>query len=598
MKKYGSRKDVPEKYQWDLSFLYENDEEWEKVYKETDKLIPKIDSYVGKLDNVDTLLEYLELDLKIGCQVMDLYVYATTKLDEDLSNAKYQDMLGKADVLDNKYSIAISFFEPEILSIKDEEYQKIINDSKLSKYKVYLNKIYRYKNHVLSKEEEKIVSSLTSTVSSYSQLSTTMLNSCHEYGTITDSDGNKEEIMVTNYRKLMKSLPRDKRKQVYTKFNKTLSKYASISAGLLNDYVKTCSSLSTIYKFDSSWEKKLFGLELDEQVFKSLVEVGKSSKDVLKKYYKLKAKVHNLGAVKPWDAALELFKNNKKYSIEEAQELVRNAIKPLGEDYQKHYDEVINKRCVDYCQYKGKASGGYNVSVLDRKNSLIFMSFNEDLSSVSTLAHESGHNVHHQYIYENNDISYRFQPVIVAEVASLTNECLLSNYLINNASKEEALNGLSNIIAVILSNFNGAIQEGNLELKFHKYVENGGSLTKEYLNELTKESILEFYPVKKLDSEYEMNAWITRSHYYDAFYLFSYAISISAALYVSGEIIKGNNEMLEKYMNFLKTGSSCSVYDTYKVLGIDLNDKKVYEYAIKCLDEYLDIFNRIYEEVK
>ena len=598
MKKYGSRNDVPEKYQWDLKFLYKNDEEWLKAFEETEKEIPKLESYSGKLNNVDILLEYLELDIKIGCASMDLNVYAMTKLDEDLSNSKYQDMFGKATVIDNKYSVAVSFFEPELLSINKEDFNKLVGDKKLAKFSTYLKKIYRFKDHVLNASEEKIVSSLISTASSYSHISSNMLNSCHEYGYITHDDGTKEEIMTTNYRKLMKNLPRNKRKQIYNKFNKVLDKYASVSAALLNDYVKTCASLSKIYKFDSSWEKKLFGLELDDKVFKSLVEVAKSSKEVLKKYVKLKAKVHNLNKVMPWDSSLELYKNNHEYTIEDAQELVRNAVKPLGEDYVKHFDEVINKRCVDYCQYKNKASGGYNVSVLDKKNSLIFMSFNNDLSSVSTLAHEAGHNVHHQYIYDNNEISYRFQPVIVAEVASLTNECLLSDYLINNASKEEALNGLSNIIYVILNNFNGAVQEGDMELKFHKYVEDGGTITKEYMSNLTKESIFDFYPKKKLDSDYETCSWIRRSHYYEAFYLFSYSISISAALYVSREILNGNKEMLDNYINFLKTGSSKNVYETYKVLGIDLSDKRVYEYAVKCLDNYIDTFDKLYKEVK
>lgn len=597
MKKYGSRKDVPLKYQWDLSFLYESDEKWYKEYEYVENNLDKISTYIGKINNPDTLCEYLELDINLGCKIMDLYVYAMTKLDEDLTNSKYQEMLGKADLIDNKYSVAISFFEPELLSLSNEEYQKLIKNEKLKKYQRLLEKIYRYKNHVLSKEEERIVSSLTNTSASYSQISSNMLNSCHEYGSITMPDGSKEEVMTTNYNKIMKLLPRDKRKKVYDKFHSTLDKYASVSAGLLNDYVKTCTTLSSLYKFDSSWKQKLFGLELDEKVFNSLIEAVKSAKPAIKKYCELKAKLYDIDKIKPWDAPLELYKTDKKYSIEDAQNLVREAIKPLGEDYQKHYENIITNRNVDFCQYKNKASGGYNVSLLDKKNSLIFMSFNEDLSSVSTLAHESGHNVHHQYLFENNDITYRSIPVIVAEVASLTNECLLSSYLINNASKEEALSGLSNIIGVILSNLIGAVHEGDMEVKFHKYIEDGGTITKEYMYDLAEKSILEFYPDEKLDSKYQKCDWVRRSHYYDAFYLFSYAISISAALYVSNEILNGNKEMLDKYHAFLKTGSEKTVYEIYKVLGIDLNDKKVYEYAVKRFEELIETFDKLYKEV-
>ena len=459
MKSYSSRNEIPEKYKWDLSFLYKNDEEWEKVYNDTLKRIDLFSEYSGKLKDHDKLYEFLELDLSIGCEVMDLYVYAFTKLDEDLSNSKSQEVLGKADFIDNKYSVSLSFFEPELLSFSKDEYNDIYKDKRFIKYKSYLDKMYRYKDHTLSKEEEKIVSQLTNNISSFGNMSSSLLNSCNNYGEIELEDGETQEIMTTNYRKIMKTLPRDKREIVYNKFNKVLDQYSSISASLLNNYVKTCGTLASIYKFDSAWDSKLFALRLDNKVFETLVDSAKSHKDSCTKYRELRKKVFKIKDYKPWDAYLELYKTDKVYTIEDAQSLVREAVKPLGEDYIKHYDAIIDNRCVDYCQCKNKSSGGYNVSLLDKKNSLIFMRFNEDLDSVSTLAHEAGHNVHHQYIFENNDTIYRSVALQVAEVSSLTNEILLSNYLMNNGTKEEALAGISNLIGVISSNFYGAVQE-------------------------------------------------------------------------------------------------------------------------------------------
>lgn len=598
MKNYSSRKDVPDNYKWDLSFLYKDSVEWEKVYNSTIKEIDKFSFYQGRINNPDSLADFIKLDNKISCAVMDLYIYAMTYSDQDLSNGDALTMLSKADELENRYSVAISFFEPELLSIDKDEYIKLISNEKLKGYDVLLNKIYRYKNHVLTKEEEKIVSSLTNTISSYGQISSNLLNSCNDYGFVTLEDKTKVELMTTNYRKIMKELPRNKRKKTYEQFNKVLKQYAPISAGLLNDYVKTVAVLAKLYKFNTAWERKLFGQELKKECFISLMETAKESKNIVAKYEKLKAKVLGINKLMPWDAPLELYKVDKKYTIEDAQNMVREAVKPLGDDYVKHYDAIINERCVDYCQYKNKASGGYNVSSIDKKKSLIFMSFNDDLSSVSTLAHESGHNVHHQYIYENNDLVYRSQQIIVCEVASLVNECLLSNYLINNGTKEEALAGLSNIIGVILNNFTGAIQEGDMETKFYDYVENGGAITKDYMCNLAENSLKDYYPITKLDSEYEKFGWVRRSHYYDAFYLFSYAVCISAALYVSGEILNGNNDMLDKYKKFLSAGSNKTVEEVYSILGINLNDKKVFEYAMSRLEYYIDTFAKLYKDVK
>ena len=598
MKNYSSRKDVPEKYKWDLSFLYKSIEDWNKCFDTTYKEIDKLPLYQGKLNSAQNLYEFLELDSKVSVNIMDLYVYAMVSSDEDLSNGEALTRLSKAADIENKYCVAVSFFEPELLSLSKEDYEKLISDKLLEKYKVFLNKIYRYKEHVLSKEEEKIVSSLTNVLQSYSQISSNLLNSCNSYGTVTMPDKTKVELMSTNYRKIMKKLPRKDRKKVYEQYYRVLEQYAPVSAGLLNDYAKTISSLAKLYKYDSAWERKLFAQELSNDCYEALINTAKESKNIVKKFEDLKAKVLGVKELMPWDSPLELYEINKEYTVEDAQSMVRNAVKVLGDDYVSHYDNLVDHRSVDYCQYKNKCSGGYNVSTPSRKDSLILMSFNEDLPSVSTLAHESGHNVHHQYIAENNDLIYRSQSLLVCEVASLTNECLLSNYLINNGSKEEALAGLSNIIGVIINNFTGAVFEGYMELKFYDHIENGGAITKDYMNDLSLNCLKEFYPIKDLKSPYERTNWTKRSHYYEAFYLFSYAVCISAALYVSGEIIKGNKDMLDKYYKFLKTGSKANIKETYAVLGIDLSDKKVYEYAMNCLDEYIDTFSKLYKEVK
>ena len=418
---------------------------------------------------------------------------------------------------------------------------------------------------------------MTSTLGSYEQLSSTLLNSCNDYGTVTMSDGSIEELMNTNYRRIMKKLPRDKRKEVYEQFNKVKDRYANISAGLLDDYVKTNISLSKIHKYESTWDEKLFDLELSNKVFDSMIDSALETKDILKKYYDLKSKVLKIDKCAPWDAPIELYETDKEYTIEEACDLVLKALEPLGEDYIKHFKNVIDK---------GKRSGGYCVSSPGVKNSKILMSFNYDLQSVSTIAHESGHNVHHQYLYENNFSEYSIVPYVVSEVASLTNEFLLSNYLINNGSREEALSGISNILAVFNSNFYGGILDGNFEREFYKYVENGGTLTK---------NLLKFYPVE-IESEYQKGSWISISHFYMFYYLFSYSICVSVASYVSKEILSGNKEMLDKYISFLKTGSDYSVSDIYKVLGVDLENKNIYLDAIDNFSSLIDKFDEIYNK--
>lgn len=595
MNKYETRNDVPLKYKWDLTDIFKNIDDFNKNTDEVKEEIKKIDGYVGCTKNSDKLFEFLEFDSELSKKIVNLQVYAMTINDQDLNESFGSELVGKTDSLTTEYHAKVSFFSPELLSLNKDDYNDLFKNEKLIKYKNALDDIYRYKEHVLNKEKEELSSRLTSTLGSYEQLSSTLLNSCNDYGTVTMSDGSIEELMNTNYRRIMKKLPRDKRKEVYEQFNKVKDRYANISAGLLDDYVKTNISLSKIHKYESTWDEKLFDLELSNKVFDSMIDSALETKDILKKYYDLKSKVLKIDKCAPWDAPIELYETDKEYTIEEACDLVLKALEPLGEDYIKHFKNVIDNRCIDFCQYKGKRSGGYCVSSPGVKNSKILMSFNYDLQSVSTIAHESGHNVHHQYLYENNFSEYSIVPYVVSEVASLTNEFLLSNYLINNGSREEALSGISNILAVFNSNFYGGILDGNFEREFYKYVENGGTLTKDFLYDLCAKNLLKFYPVE-IESEYQKGSWISISHFYMFYYLFSYSICVSVASYVSKEILSGNKEMLDKYISFLKTGSDYSVSDIYKVLGVDLENKNIYLDAIDNFSSLIDKFDEIYNK--
>ena len=223
----------------------------------------------------------------------------------------------------------------------------------------------------------------------------------------------------------------------------------------------------------------------------------------------------------------------------------------------------------------------------------------ELLSSVSTIIHEGGHNVHHQYVAENNLLQYRDIPSLVAEVASLTNECLLSSYLAENGkTKEEKLKGIENILDVIVSNLFGAVREGKMEQDFYDYVNEGNNITKDYMCDLTKKYIDKYYGDVVNKDEFYGLSWVSRSHYYMNYYLYAYAMCISIVSYVASEILNGNKEMLDKYIKFLSTGTDKDNVDIFNTLGIDITDKNVYSKAIGYFDSMLDKFVELRDEGK
>lgn len=593
MEKYKSRDLVPNEYKWDLTPFFKNEEEFNKCYEKASKLVSLLPSYEGCTKDASKLYTYLQKEIESYMYVEDLYAYSYLKNDEVLGIAENMSRKSKAEMLFASLSNNTSFFAPELLSLSKDDYAKLfIENPKLEEFRSQLDYIYRDKDHVLTSNEEVIISSLVNACDHYEDMASNLLNSEHNYGTVK-IDSKDVEIATNNYSSLMKNRDESIRKDVYNKFNKKLDEYSVSNAMYLNSYVSMNDAISKLRHFDNSWDMKLFGTNINNKVYETLVKTTYDNLDVINRYFKLKRDVLGKDKLNLYDIPLELVNSKREYSIKDAQELVRKALAPLGSEYIEKYDRIIKNRFIDYCQYKGKCSGGYSLSTINQ-DSRILLSFNGNLGSVSTIAHESGHNVHHQFLNLANPPQYREQGSLVAEVVSLTNECLLSLYLMDHGeSKEEKLSGISNMLGVIASNLFGAVREGKIEQDMYTEVQNGRTITKDYLDKVSYDSLKEFYgPYVELDS-YAKNSWVTRSHYFMNFYLYSYAICISVATSVASRIYNGDKELLSKYYDFMKTGSDKWPCEVFKVLGIDLEDSKVYLDAINYFDSLITKFYEI-----
>ena len=597
MQKYNNRNEVPEEYKWDLTPFFKNDDEWEESYKKTSELIDELKNYVGCTKDANKLYDFLNKQIEAVALWEDLYVYAYLINDQELGVSESLIRKNKAEALETLLVGNTSFFAPELLSLNVKEYEQLfVDNSKLLEYKADLDKTYREKEHILNASEEKIVSELVNAMNHYDDMSSNLLNSEHDYGKVKLDDGEVVTIATNNYRFLMRNKNVNIRKKVYNLFNKKLAQYSASNAMYLNSYVNMNETIAKIRKYKDSWNSKLFGLNMSDKVFKTLVQTTENNLKSLHRYYELKKEVLGLDVLHRYDLSLEMAKSDKEYSIPEAQKLIREALKPLGEDYLTKYDKIIKNRYIDYCQYKGKRSGGYSFSTV-LQDSRILLSYNYNLDSVSTIAHEAGHNVHHQFVNENAAPQYRFVGSIVAEVISLTNECLLSNYLAEHgSSKNEKLAGIANMLGVIANNLFDAVREGKIEQEMYKEVRNGGMITKDFLDKKSRNSLKKYYGPAVKSDKYVSNSWVTRSHYYMNFYLYSYAICISVASSVANKILSGDNDMLNKYYEFMKLGSDNWAIDAFKVLGVDLESPDVYQNAINYFDELIDKYYEILQE--
>ncbi len=592
MKTYQSRKEVPEKYKWDLTEYYQDINAWEEEFQNIKKELPKFQSFVGKLHDAKELENFLKLDTQLLAKIEDLYLYADICHDTDLENEKYTDLYNRAYALSSEYERAVAFATPEILSLNKNEYQNLIESTNLKPYKRLLEKIYREKEHTLSEREEQLIALLTENYNSYSAISNSLLNSEHQYGKIKVKDQNIT-IATNNVRFLKQNEEERVRKEVENKFGKVLKQYENTAASLLNYHVKNNINIAMARNYESPFATYLFQNEMTEKVYSAIHDVAVEGKETYQKYFHLMKKVLKKKTLHSYDTLLPWSKKNKEYSVEEAIKMVREALKPLGDEYLEKWERVNTNHCIDYMQYKGKRSGGYCISTQD-KQARILMSYNGTIDDISTIAHESGHFTHHEFIHENNPGWYSYVPSYIAEVASLTNEFLFSDYLVKNGkTKEEKLKGLENFIKMFYLNFFTSIIEGNMEFEMYNYAQNGGTITAEYLNNLSKKELAKYKDNTVKLGKYQNQGWITRSHYYMDFYLYSYAICVSIATIIASRIIKKEEGMVQKYYEFLKCGGDLTPLEIYSKLEIDVTKKETFQEALAYFDQKLDEYEEI-----
>ena len=593
MEKYNCRADVPDKYKWDLTDFYQSDEDFNQDLAKVIKEVDDLKNYHGCTKDAKRLVAFLNKMYQTLSNVFNLYGYAYLINDQELGVSSSIARKSTTDKLLADYCTNTSFLEPEIIKLSKKEYDQLINNKDLAEYKVFLTNIYRQKKHILSKKEEAIINELTSNINEYEDMSSTMLNQLHNYGTVL-IDGKEETITSTNLRRLIRNADAKTRKVIFEQFYSVINNYSVSSAQFLNGFVKSNIALCKIRKYKSAFDATLFSLNMPKKAFDMLVDTTKKHYGSYQNFLRIFKKVQKLDELNPYDLYLDFAKSEKEYTIEEAQQLCLEAIKPLGTNYYQRFKKIFDNHYIDYAQYKGKCAGGYSLSTYDH-DSRILMSFNGYLSSVSTIIHEGGHNVNHQMINASNPVQYRETTPYVGEIASLTNECLLSSYLANNGkTKEEKLSGIANIIEVINNNLFDTIVEAGMEVDFYNYVENGGTITKDYMANLTNKAYEELEGNLIKRNELSSLTWTRRSHYFWLFYLYSYAFCIIGASYVANEILNGNKDIIDKYLEFLTLGDNVWPMDAFKVLGIDLTKKDVYEKAIKYYDDLLNKFEKVY----
>lgn len=571
-----ARKDVPAKDKWDLSSIYKSDDEWEKALKSIPELTKKAAAYKGRLgESAITLLAALK-ELEAANLVMEtVYHYASLQHEADEDDSKATDRDGRAMMAYTQMQAELSFVDPEIQEIDETKLRKWISTKEFADYRIYIEKLLHFKQYILSEKEERILSLAMqpgqTAETAFSVLTNVDMNKT--FGTVTE-DGEEKQLTETTWGVFMHSQDRKVREEAYKKFYAKYEEHqntiAALYAGSVNQDVFSMRARG----YKSSLEMALYGNKVPVAVYHNLIDCVHQNLPALHDYYKLRREVLGLakGELRHYDVYVPLVKSvETKTTYEQAVELCRAALAPLGAEYTDRLCDGLLNGWADRYENIGKRSGAFS-SGCYVGNPYILLNYNEEnIRDVFTMAHEGGHSMHSWYSVHNNPFMCYDYTIFEAEVASTFNEELLFEYLYKNAKDEEMKKYLLSMRADdILATLFRQTMFAEFELKAHEFVENGTPLTAELLRK-TYRKLLELYfgPEMTFEANSDMEG-LRIPHFYSAFYVYKYATGISAALALAKRVTIGGEAEREDYFKFLKSGGSRYPIESLKIAGVDM----------------------------
>ena len=591
------RCEIEDKYKWDLTKIYKDEKEWQKDFDDVKEKILKVLEYKDSfLSNGKKLYEYLKYDEEVSRKLEKIYYYAHLNYDADTLDEKYKVMTNKVSDLFTKYNELSSFVVPEILKLDEEKLNTFYKDEeRLEDYRFSIENIYRFKNHTLDEEKEKMLSNLSKCLSNPEETYEALTDSDFEYDYITDEKGNKVKFNESNYSLFIKSKDRSVRKRAFEMLHNKYKKYIRTITSTYKGEVETNVVLAKIRNYDSAISASLYSDNVPVDIYNNLIKVVNDNMNVLYDYYDLKKEMLSLDRLHMYDTYVEIInKIDKKYSFDEAKEIVMEALSILGDKYIKNLKKAFDEKWIDIYHSKGKRSGAYSSGNFD-VNPYVLLNFEGTLNDVSTLAHELGHSMHTYLSCKNNPYQYSSYEIFVAEVASTVNELLLANYMLKNSkNKEEKLAVINHILDLYKATLYRQTMFAEFEKETHKLREKGEVLTSELLSNTYYNLVKKYFGPNVLCDDLIRYEWARIPHFYYNFYVYKYATGISAASYIVDGILNNKEGALENYINFLKTGGSMYPLDELKIAGVNLNSKSVVLSAIKTFEKYLKEFKDIY----
>lgn len=541
--------------------------------------------YRGKLGEEEALLAFLQESDRLTELLCDVSSYAGLKADEDTANATYQSYSGMVQSMLVELSAALAFATPELLALGDAVLEPLDRNPQLAPYRKYLEDILRQRDHILPEREE-VLLSLAGELAAAPEEAFSMLNNADmKFGTIRDEQGDEVQLTHGRYIQFLESEDRRVRRDAFEALYKVYGEHSNTLASLLCSHVRKNKFLCTARSYGSSLEMCLDGNKIPPAVYHSLIEAAHSAFPAFYDYMELRRQALKLDELHMYDLYTPMVHNPfKQLTYEQAQQMVLEAVAPLGEEYCGRIKRAYSEGWIDVYENEGKRSGAYSNGNATC-HPFVLLNHTDNLESAFTLAHELGHALHSDYSNENQIPTYRNYSIFMAEVASTVNEALLLRHLMKRGSKEELAYLYNHYLEQFRATLFRQTMFAEFELKIHEIVEGGEPLTSELLDDLYGGLCAEYFGPGVVQDAQIRKEWSRIPHFYYDFYVYQYATGFAAAQAIADRILNGDGAA--DYLEFLKLGDSVYPLEALRVAGVDLATPQPVQQALKVFEQTL-----------
>ncbi|MCT3399033.1 oligoendopeptidase F [Lentilactobacillus hilgardii] len=592
------RKDVPADLTWDLTTIYQSDDQFEKDFVSVEKTLPSLKKLSGTLtQGAAALLTATETMLTAARKLEKVYVYAQLKNDQDTSEDGYQAMYAKAQALAAQFGAATAWFDPELLKLSDKQMTSYYEaQPKLRDYKRLYDQTFAKRAHILSNEVEEVLAGADDIFSSGEKTFGVLDNTDLSFPTVTDENGHQVQLSQGVYGILLESTNRDVRRQAFQKLYEVYSQFQHTLAATLTTNVKNHNFKANVRQYHSALEAALSSTEIPVKVYDNLISEVNKHLDLLHRYVALRKRILGLDELHMYDLYTPLIgKKSPKYTFDESKKVALDALQVMGPQYVNHVKEEFNNRWIDVVENRYKRSGGYSSGTYDT-NPFILLNWKDNLDNLYTLIHETGHSMHSYYASHNQPYQYGDYSIFVAEIASTTNENILTDYLLDKFKDDDKMKRY--ILNYYLDGFKGTVFRQTQFAEFEQYIHEqdakGQPLTANFLDNYYRQLNQKYYGESVISDKEIGLEWSRIPHFYYNFYVYQYATGFAAASTLADNIVNGDAEHVEKYLNYLKSGSSDTPINVMKKAGVDMTQPEYLEKAFRIFEERLDEFEKLF----